>query len=367
MSTLFAGACAALLAGPAAAQTRYVFTRIADSTGFGTLREPVALNDAGQVSFVATLESGVTGVFVGDGGAVTTVADDTGEFSTFGFPGINGRGEVTFFGNKITRSGFYEGVGGSTPLLENRGAILGFFGDIYSSPSGSFSAGHAFLRLPGAQQEIFVSKGGRPARIADTSGLFVSLDLDPRVNAWGRVAFHGTRRDGSDGIFVGRGGALTTIADTSDVFAFFWDAPAINDRGEVLFKATLNDVNGTTSLFLASQGEVRAVLEGTGPFNDFGAAPAINARGQIAFQGTGPDLVGIFTGGDPVADRVIAVGDAIDGSTVASLGPLAFDAALNNRGQLAFIVELADGRTGIYRADPIRCDPVGRVVSSGVS
>ena len=66
------------------------------------------------------------------------------------------------------------------------------------------------------------------------------------------------------------------------------------------------------------------------------------------------DLVGIFTGGDPVADRVIAVDDPLDGSTVDSFGPLAFDSALNNRGQLAFIVTLKDGRTGIYRADPIR-------------
>jgi hypothetical protein len=65
-------------------------------------------------------------------------------------------------------------------------------------------------------------------------------------------------------------------------------------------------------------------------------------------------LVGIFTGGDPVADRVIAVDDALDGSTVARFEVLAFDSALSNRGQLAFIVTLADGRTGVYRADPHR-------------
>ena len=348
----FAGALAAMLVTPAAAQTRYTFTRIADSTGFGALLEPVALNDAGQVSFVTTLDTGVTGVFVGSGGAVTTVADDSVKFTSFGFPGINGRGQVTFYGNQAVHSGFYAGTDGSTVLIENRGAVQAFVGDIYSSPSGSFSAGHAILRLPGFQTEIVVSDGGRATRIVDTSGLFGLLDQDPRVNASGKVAFHGTRRDGSDGIFVGRGGALTTIADSSAVFLFFADSPAINDRGDVLFQGTLTD--GTNGLFLSHRGEIRTVLDSTGAFADFGRAPAINARGQIAFQGRIGDFAGIFTGGDPVADRVIAVGDPIDGSTVEAFGPLAFDSALNNRGQLAFIVQLADGRTGIYRADPIR-------------
>lgn len=356
MGGLFVGAVTVMLVTPAMAQTRYKFTRIADSTAFGVLREPVALNDRGQVSFVTTLPTGVTGVFVGSGGAVTAVADNSRSFSTFGFPGINGRGQVTFFGNKVVRSGYYAGPDGSTPLIENHGAIQAFVGDIYSSPSGSFSAVHAILRLPGFQQEIIVSDGGRATRVADTSGLFGLLDLDPRVNASGKVAFHGTRRDGSDGIFVGRGGALTTIADSSAVFAAFLDSPAINDRGQVLFQAALNDVNGTTGLFLASRGEISTVLDSTGSFIDFGRAPGINARGEIAFEGTTSDLVGIFTGGDVVADRVIGVGDVIDGSIVSSVGPLAFDSALNNRGQLAFIVGLADGRTGIYRADPIRGD-----------
>ena len=370
MSGLLAGAFAAMLATPAAAQTRYTFTRIADSTLFGELREPVALNDAGQVSFVTTLPSGVAGVFVGSGGAVTTVADNSGDFATFGFPGINGRGQVTFYGNKIVRSGFYSGPDGATPLIENHGAVEAFVGDIYSSPSGAFSASHAILRLPGFQQEIFVSNGGRPTRVADTSGLFGLLDLDPRVNAFGKVVFHGTRRDGSDGIFAGRGGALTTIAETSDTFAVFLDSPAINDRGQVLFQAFLSD--GTHGLFLSSHEEISTVLNSTGAFFDFGRAPAINDRGQIAFEGMAGDLVGIFTGGDPVADRVIAVDDPLDGSTVSSFGGLAFDSALNNRGQLAFIVTLKDGRTGIYRADPIRgrhddddADESARVGSSG--
>src|SRR5262249_29841714 len=107
-------------------------------------------------------------------------------------------------------------------------------------------------------------------------------------------------------------------------------------------------------LFLSSGGAVRTVVDDTGAFASFGFAPALNARGQVAFEGTTKaGRVGIFTGSDPKKDRVIAVGDALDGSIVVDLGASAFGAALNNNGQIAFIAQLADGRTGVYRADPV--------------
>jgi hypothetical protein len=357
---LFVWTLTAMPVAPAtAAGPKYTFVRIADSLDFAEIRVPVALNDAGQVAFVAILPTGVTGVFVGGDGAVTTVADDTQDFVFFGFPGINGRGQATFYGGKADRTGFYAGAGGATVLIENRGAVQAFVGDIYSSPSGAFSVGHAILRLPGFQQEIVVGKGGRATRVADTSGLFQSLDLDPRVNASGRVAFSAIRRDSSEGIFVGEGGALTTVADTSGPFVSFSPSPAINDWGHVLFQAVLADFT-TTGLFLSRQGKISTVLDSTGAFAGFGTAPALNRRGQIAFEGTTwMGLLGIFTGGDPVADRVIAVDDPLDGSTVQALDVLAFDAALNDRGQIAFIATLADGRTGVYRADPTKREDRG--------
>jgi hypothetical protein len=194
--------------------------------------------------------------------------------------------------------------------------------------------------------------------IADTSLTLASLDLDPRVNAAGLVAFHASRRDGSEGIFVGNGGALTTIADTSGPFAAFTDAPAINDAGDVLFQATLRPTAGRPriqGLYLSRGGAITMVVDDTGAFVSFGYAPAVNARGAVAFEGTTRSgLVGIFTGPDPRKDRVIAIGDELDGSTVFDLSPSAFRTSLNNDGQIAFTAQLADGRTGVYRADPIR-------------
>lgn len=367
-SSLFLAALALFSDAPVAAQSRYTFTRIADTTSFPEgILAPVAINDDGQVAFVAIRSGGVTGVFVGRGGAVTTVADTSRTFTFFGFPGINGRGQVTFFAHKTDGlGGYYAGLDGATTLVENRGAVLGpTGGDIFSSPSGTFSAVGIVPRLPRQPRVIVAADGGRVIRIADTSGLFQTLDLDPRVNASGRVAFHAMRRDFSEGIFVGKGGALAIIADTSGPFVTFEDAPAINDRGDVLFQASVNATDGSLidGLFLSRHGEIRTVVDSTGAFAFFGRAPGLNARGRIAFQGTthpdpnlpgDPGLAGIFTGGDPVADRVIAVGDVLDGSTVKGLDTGSFRTGLNDAGQIAFLVFLDDGRTGVYRADPAR-------------
>jgi hypothetical protein len=190
----------------------------------------------------------------------------------------------------------------------------------------------------------------------------VSLDADPRINGSGQVSFHAIRRDGSEGIFVGTGGPVTTIADTSGLFASFSDAPAISDDGRILFQATLKATPGgheIPGLFSSIGGHISLVADATGRFSSFGFAPAINAHGQIAFLGTtGSGQVGLFTGDDPERDRVIAIGDRLDGSIVMELSVLSFRTALNNRGQIAFIAQLTDGRTGIYRADadPRRLD-----------
>jgi len=58
-----------------------------------------SLNNYGQAAFLATLDNGVSELFLGSGGEVTTVVNDTAQFtSAFGFsdPSLNERGEVAF-------------------------------------------------------------------------------------------------------------------------------------------------------------------------------------------------------------------------------------------------------------------------------
>jgi hypothetical protein len=353
-------------------QSQYLFTRIADDAGpLGEIGiSPVAINDAGQVTFLANLDSGEAVLFVGSGGPLTTVAETLGHFrllgfptvgdlqkATHGFPSINGVGQVTFGATRTNGvSGFFSGTDGAFSIIDNT-VGLAFDGDSFSSGSGSLTSVEASVVIARRlRQAIFVGNGGPLTKIADTSQVFSVLDADPRVNGSGEVVFHGIRQDGSEGIFVGTGGPLTTIADTSGPFASFSDSPAISDNGNVLFQATLQAQNGlpeVPGLFLSSGGIVQTVADATGHFSSFGFAPAINAQGQIAFLGTTRSgKVGIFTGGDPEDHRVIAIGDDLDGSTVFDLSVLSFRTGLNNTGQIAFIAQLADGRTGVYRADP---------------
>jgi hypothetical protein len=118
-------------------------TTIADTNGpfsrfdphFGFVYLPV-INNSGAVVFRATTKSGSTGIFVGEGGLVTLIADDSLN-SPFGHIGpfwINSRGTVVFQGS--TRSGvpgvyisdkgtitkLYDSAG---PLLESAGGFLG--------------------------------------------------------------------------------------------------------------------------------------------------------------------------------------------------------------------------------------------------
>jgi hypothetical protein len=97
------------------------------------------------------------------------------------------------------------------------------------------------------------------------------------------------------------------------------------------------------------------IADNTGPFRTFGSGlPAINDAGTVAFLASLDEGgSGIFTGPNPVTDKVIATGDSLFGSTVTSLGFNRFSSkGLNNAGQLTFFAQLADGSSGIFRADP---------------
>ena len=218
--SLSVAALATIVPNPAHAGTGYAFTRIADDTAIAAEIgvAPAALNDAGQVAFMAGLEPGPVGVFVGSGGPLTTVADTSGEFRRLGFgsigsplahgfASIDGGGQVTFGAvTQASHAGYFAEPGDLT-IADSTLPFVRFEGDVFSSGSGPMTTFEAVVIVnQRPRQAILVGNGGPLTSIADTSQDFVALDLDPRVNASGQVAFHGTRRDGSEGIFVGNGG-----------------------------------------------------------------------------------------------------------------------------------------------------------------
>ncbi len=75
-------------------------TTIADTkSSFSSLSgDGSPLNDEGTVAFLAYLNSGEQGIFTGNGGAIKTIADTNGAFSTFfDSPAINNQGTVAFW------------------------------------------------------------------------------------------------------------------------------------------------------------------------------------------------------------------------------------------------------------------------------
>ncbi len=60
---------------------------------------------------------------------------------------------------------------------------------------------------------------------------------------------------------------------------------------------------------------------------------------------------GIFTGPDPAADKVIAVGESLSGLTVAWL--VFGREGVNDAGQVTFVAHFPDHTQAVYRADPV--------------
>jgi len=349
----------------------YKFVRIADSTGeflsfveSTSLTPAIGINDKGVVAFYARLDAGPTGVFVGSGGSTTTIADSNGIFSGFSKmvvppmidatdPAINNAGTVAFWASLDAGSeGLFTGTGGATTTIA---ASDGSFATV--NLSGAINtAGTVAINgsLDSGVQGVFFGSGGPTNTIADNSGAFAQFGVataSPAINDSGLVAFLAflNTPPGANGIFVGSSGSTTPIADSTGDFNNF-SVPSINNSSGVAFQAQLDDAS--TGVFKATGGQIKPVVLSSGPFDFFGP-PDINDTGQVAFFAYLDALTahGIFTGPSPDADKVIRTGDALDGSPVLAIQSKG-RAALNNRGQIAFLASLTDGRYGVYRADP---------------
>jgi hypothetical protein len=361
------GLVLALPVGNASA-ARYTFSNLYDSSGpFSSFAVP-ALNDSGTVAFSASLDAGGSGIFTGNGGPTTTIADTTGPFEGFGGFALNDSGAVAF--HAFEDSGFppiggiFTGTGGPpTPIY---GTDFAHF-----VVSLSFNNNGAVALLVEESEVDFFSRivtgSGGPLttlyEINDSS--FVFGNFVP-INDSGTVAFLAFLDPfGSvEGIVTGSGGPTTTIADSSGPFSFFYSSEGnststydLNDNGRVAFLVGLDA--GGAGIFTSSGGPITNIVDTSGPFLFFfsfggGQAPgfSLNNSGAVAFSAaldTGG--FGIFTGPDALVDEVISVDEPLFGSTVAEL--LMGEGSLNDTGQIAFFYELADGRTGIARADPL--------------
>lgn len=317
-----------------------------------------------------------TGIFTGIGGPLTTIAK-TGNslpLGTFEFqwsdPSISGS-IVAFKSNYRSTdglsfgNGIFTGNGGPITTIAKQGdaAPPGTLSSELGGPSISVDAVAFRAGFHNDKKGILLSNGGQLTSIVTTGDSaptgtfgFGQFAEDPAVSN-GIVAFRGVYPGGT-AIFSGSGGALTTIIKTGDaapsgVFTTL-GIPSIS--GNIV--AFGGAYTGGTGIFMANGGSLTTIVEvgdaaPSGTFSSVGT-PSISGN-NVAFVGTyaGFSQRGIFIGSGGPLTSVIETGDSLFGSTVNGLGFGRFGLNIDGSGSLAFGYSLADGRTGIARADVV--------------
>jgi len=371
---LGAAALALTPAGPASAAP-YTFENVADSTvsGFDPFAFGCAsINNRGQVAFRA-------GRFAPDGfntipgiyrantdGSLSVIADNRRVYDFIGFnPSMNDFGVVSFAalidgGAQDNFEAILVGAGSNRVgvVADTRGEFrfFGFDTSINNHREVAFKA-----EFDGIGQGLFSGRRGGPitTHYLNSASPFGGTDSRPAVNDGGNIAFEETVNF-DEGIFVGQDGQFRTVVVPAEDVAL--DEPVLNNANLTAFERSFTDP--ATDLFVTeivtstAGGPATTVVDTRGPFGEFGfRPPALNNNGDVAFLGTLDDFAttGVFVGPDPVADRVIAVGDTLDGEVITGLRFC--EEGLNDSGQLTFIADFQDPttfeqRTAVYRASP---------------
>jgi len=267
---------------------------------FSSFTSNALISNDGSVTFLANLDTGERGIYQGTPGGVSTVEDNSGDFSFFQNPSVNSFGEVVFKGTRFGVSGVYVASGGATGFVEDTSGPRKSFGPPVISDDGV--VGYTAFRDTGGSG-IFL--GAPPATIAplfttDDPENFIGFG-DPAINRE-YVAFIAADSSNDVGIYAADFDRIWTIAHEDDGFSNLTQ-PAITDYNEIVY---------------------------------FGS-------GSFGVKGIYYDLgAGIGSG------RLIGTGDDLFGSTVTGLD---FEAdGVSNLGSVVFSYGLADGRFGIAGA-----------------
>ncbi|MCC5638074.1 hypothetical protein LC593_19990 [Nostoc sp. CHAB 5844] len=335
------------------ASLAFSFTKIADNQdSFNSLGFFPAINNEGVVVFSTNLDADgeATGIFISNSRVTTKIADNSSAFSVFSpVAAINNAGTVAFSANlDDTSSGvFISNKGVITPIV-NSSDPRGFGNPVINN------LGQVVFSAPlnTQNQGIFTSNGRETSLIADTNDTYTTLD-GYAINDRNTVAFVASLNTGGRGIFIYQGETTTPVVETNGDFDFL-SSPTLNNENTIAFRGVLDNYT-TEGIFTVKDGNLSTITDNSGPFSFF-ENPAINNEGIVAFKGaldTGG--FGIYTGPDPVNDKVIAVGDALLGSTVVDL--YFSNQGLNDANQVAFYAKLANGTAGIFRANPSQSPP----------
>ncbi len=301
--------------------------------GFSSITSDPSINALGEVAFQGNLRRLTTsecaqqaggqrqGVFLGNGGPLTTIAhtknppgnDFISEF-VVADTSVNSFGKVALAielrGNPLFDQGLF--VGSRT----------GTFNERFRNSTSEFDTPSSRMSMNELGQIAFQDNGivlsnpdGTIRRIVDSNAGEFAV-FDPSLNIVGRVAFTGFKFVGDtqvQGVFTSRGGPVTTVADSTGRYSSFGE-PSLNDLGRVVFTANLDEV------------------------------------GPNGFQ-----IGGVFTGSNPVTDKVLKTGDTYEGVPVSSV--FTCSEGLNNLGQIVMTVQSENPDTFELRTFIVKATP----------
>jgi hypothetical protein len=312
----------------------YAFVKIADTqTTFQLLDQEPTLNDSGTVAFWAEESDGVDGIFTG-GGTLTTVLhrNEPNMQDIWGYKSINNNGVVAVQLQYLQNNTTIETRKGNTKTTIVSVANTDFthLGDPQINDDGLVSFwGQNWVTTVGIFQGVYTGDGNSPiTTILDhTAGdNFYRFAEATSINNTGEVAFAAKSDGGEYQLYKKSGGtALTSIAETGEEFMQLGGADgksAINNTGNVVFNGNGLDGIWMWSRVFSSNGNsitehILANMDGSTPFFTVLYSPAMNDSGNIVFWGqhTGAGL-GLYTGNDPVINKVVEYGDMLDGKEV---------------------------------------------------
>lgn len=302
-----------------------------------------SVNDAGVVAFQATLRAGGSGVHTGTGGPVSTVTDPlTGPLAE-----VSSHPDIATDGATCAYATVASGSSAVVLIRDNEVITV----SPTSGPLGPTmnDAGTVAFRadLEDGRGGIYTGDGGAVTTIAETGDDLTAFQGLPLIDDRGAVVFRADLESGGERISMVAGGSPVTLAETREVFAALGRFPCVNATGAVAFSATLRD--GGSGVFVASSGTIIQRVDTSARFDSVRGA-LLDANGGVVFFATprGGNL-GVFSGPDPETDRILGLGAALFDSEVVdfALNPV----SINDVGQLAIRVKLADARQWIVRAD----------------
>ena len=328
----------------------YSFTRIADTlhndAGLGGVH-CVGMSGLGTVIVVfAPAGSSFYQLWRGDGQSFTQVEASLASMCA----SINDSDETAYLtplspGSSVVR--LVKNSGGTLTTLARSDVTPFLYGPTTHLPSLSNSGSAVFMTAQG--NGIAVGPAG-PIVYDPSIGPPLTLISPVSMNDSQTVAFLALAA-GKAGIY--RGSAVPLI-ETGSVVAggtvgISLVRPVINNSGTVAFVGSVGGIGAHA--YTTSDG-VSVTLVGTNPIDRL----AINDSGAIAYRkntsGGSAAGEGLYVGQPGSIDkRVIGFGDPLDGSTFQT--GFLWEESLNNHGQIAFWAQLADGRQGVYRANPV--------------